>query len=152
MPLEDQLGYFFFDKSHLRQALTHSSYGLEDPNPDPKQAQLPDQSAYGLLGSAVLDAVLTELLIRSGHTAQQAIVARKVELKQIEKLAELSQTVGAGYVLKLGHRAKQQQAYDNPMILAETLEAVVGAVYFDGGFSAARRVVQKLFRAEFDLD
>lgn len=150
MPLEDQLGYFFFNKSHLRCALTHHSYLLEAGNQGQTAESPADQAAYSILGSAILDAVLTELLIRSGQTTQPEIVMQKVALKQIEKLAELSQTVGAGYVLKLGQAAKQHKVYDDPITLAETLEAVIGAVYFDGGFSAARRVVQKLFRNEFE--
>jgi ribonuclease-3 len=143
MQLEDKLGYFFFDKQLLKRSLTSRAYALEQMPP------CEDQEAYSLLGSAVLDTVLTELLIRQGHLSQQAIVAHKLELKQIEHLARLSEQVGVGYVLKLSQAEKEQQAYDDPLVLAEGLEAVIGGVYFDGGFGAARRVVHQLFQHVF---
>lgn len=141
MTLEEQLGYFFFDKSHLKRALTRRTYALEAEN----QAG-DDQDAYVLLGGAVLDAVLTELLIREGHTTQGAIVGKKLDLKQIERLAGISDRLGVGFVVKLGKAEKERRAYEDPILLTETLEAVFGAIYFDGGFSAARRVIARLFQ------
>lgn len=139
MTLEDSLGYFFFDKHHLRRSLTRRAYALEQPQP------CDDQEAYSLLGGAVLDAVLTELLIRAGQATQAAIVMQKLELKQVGNLAQISHKVGVGYVVKLGQVEKTQKLYDDPLILAESLEAIIGGIYFDGGYSAARRVIQRLF-------
>jgi len=141
MQLEEKLGYFFFDKQILRRSLTSAAYASEQSGED--------QQAYSLLGSAVLDAVLTELLIRQGHSTQQAIVAHKLELKQIENLARISQEIGVGFVLKLSQAEKEQQAYDDAIVLAEGLEAVIGGIYFDGGFAAARRTVHRLFKEVF---
>lgn len=146
MQLEEKLGYFFFDKQLLQRSLTSRAYALEQT---PLKA---DQEAYSLLGGAILDTVLTELLIRQGHVSQQAIVSCKLELKQIENLARLSEAVGVGYVLKLSQAEKEQRAYDNPLVLAAALEAVIGGVYFDGGFGTARRVVHHLFREVFPAE
>ncbi len=146
MSVEEHLGYYFFDKRLLNCALTRPAYAIEYSQPN----QLcEDQEAYSLIGSALLDAVLTELLIRSGHRTQAAIVTRKIDLKQIEHLAKISQDLGIGFALKLGAEEKQQQAYNQPAVLAETLEAVIGSIYFDGGFSAARQVIQRLFKHAF---
>jgi ribonuclease-3 len=143
MRLEEQLGYFFFDKQLLKRSLTTPAYALE-------QLQLPDdQQAFSVLGSAVLDTVLTELLIRQGHNSQRAIVTQKLVLKQIENLARISQTMGIGYVLNLSQAEKERQAYDDPIVLVEGLEAVIGGIYFDGGFAAARRSIQRLFQDVF---
>jgi ribonuclease III len=142
MTLEEKLGYFFFDKRQLARALTRKAYAVENPPSE-------DQEAYGLLGGAVLDTVLTELLIRAGYTTQQAIVSQKLALKQMENLAKISETVGIGYVVKLGAQEKEQRAYERPEVLVETLEAAIAAIYFDGGFSAARRTIQGLFKDVF---
>lgn len=139
MTIEEKLGYFFFDKQLLKRALTSRKYALEQGQPGD------DQEAYSLLGEAVLDTVLTELLIRAGHSTQQAIVTQKLTLKQIENLARISQEVGVGFMVKLSQDEKQRQAYNDPLVLTETLEAVLGAVYFDGGYGAARRAVCHLF-------
>ncbi|MDX2242614.1 MAG: hypothetical protein NW224_18150 [Leptolyngbyaceae cyanobacterium bins.302] len=143
MTLEDHLDYFFFDKQLLKRSLTSPAYALEQLQP------CEDQQAYSLLGSAVLDTVLTELLIRQGHFSQQAIVTQKLALKQIENLARIGQAVGVGFMVKLSQAEKERRAYDDPMVLAETLEAVIGGIYFDGGFAAARRTVEHLFKDVF---
>jgi ribonuclease-3 len=122
--------------------LTRPAYALE-------QAQIgqtcEDQEAFSLLGSAVLDAVLTELLIRAGYTTQQDIVTQKIDLKQVETLAQISQAIGLGEGINLG-AAEKQQGTGQLDSLAETLEAVIGGIYFDGGFSAARQTIQNLYK------
>lgn len=143
MTLEENLGYFFFDKQLLKRSLASSAYTLEQHHSDESQ------TAYSLLGSAILDAVLTELLIRQGHTTQQELVTQKLALKQIENLADISHALGIGYVVKLSQAEKQRHAYDDPIVLAETLEAVIGGIYFDGGFGAARRAIHHLFKEVF---
>ncbi|GAB4324108.1 MAG: hypothetical protein OHK0047_08370 [Leptolyngbyaceae cyanobacterium] len=142
MTIEATLDYFFFDKRFLNRALTRKGYALEQQN----YQVCEDQDALVLLGGAVLDAVLTEVLIRAGYETQQEIVLRKLELKQVENLARISQKIGLGYGLRMSTAEKLQQAYCQPEILAETLEAIVGSIYLDGGFSAARQVIQRLFQ------
>ena len=93
-----------------------------------------------------MSTVLTELLIRSGYSIETEIVAKKSQLEQEETLAELSQGIGAGYLVKLGLEEKQQQAYNDPTLLAQTLLAILGGIYFDGGFSAARETIRRLFQ------
>lgn len=143
MTVEAQLDYFFFDKQLLKRSLTTAAYALE------QLQATEDQQALSLLGSTVLDTVLTELLIRQGHDSQQAIVTQKLMLKQIENLARISQAMGLGYGLKLSRAEKERQAYDDPVVLVEGLEAVIGGIYFDGGFPAARRCIQRLFQDVF---
>ncbi|MDX2228430.1 MAG: hypothetical protein NW220_02240 [Leptolyngbyaceae cyanobacterium bins.349] len=146
MVLEEQLGYFFFDKQLLKRSLTSAAYAQEQASPTE------NQEAYSLLGSAILDTVLTELLIRQGHGTQSAIVSHKLELKQIENLARISQDVGIGYVIKLSQAEKDQRAYDNPLVLAAALEAVIAGIYLDGGFAAARRAIHHLFKDVFPAE
>lgn len=149
MTLEEKLGYFFFDKRILARALTRKAYALEQKQ---KNQPCEDQEVYRTLGDAVLKTVLTEFLIRSGCTTRQEITVKKIELEREENLARISLNLGIGYVLKLGVGEKQQRAYEQPYVLAETLEAVIGGIYFDGGYSAARQTIRRLFQDVFPGD
>lgn len=149
MTLEEKLGYFFFDKRILARALTRKAYALEQRQ---KNVAYEDQEVYRTLGDAVLKTVLTELLIRAGCTTRGEITVKKIELEREENLARISQELGIGYVLKLGIGEKQQRADEQPYVLAETLEAVIGGIYFDGGFSAARETIRRLFKEVFPGD
>ena len=140
MSLEEKLGYFFFDKRILARSLTRKAYAMEQPQP------CADQEAYSLLGSALIDTVLTEWLIRSGCDSQPEIVFRKIELKQVENLARIGHELEMEYLIKRGTVEKQQNDYEH--LLAETVEAAIAGVYFDGGYSAARQTIQRLFKLE----
>ncbi len=140
MSLEEKLGYFFFDKRILARSLTRKAYALEQPQ------LCADQQVYSLLGSALIDTVLTEWLVRSGCDSQPEIVFRKIELKQIENLAQIGQELEMDYLIKRGTGEKQQNNSDQ--LLAETVEAAIAGVYLDGGYSAARQTIQRIFKLE----
>ena len=140
MSLEEKLGYFFFDKRILARSLTRKAYAMEQPQP------CADQEAYSLLGSALIDAIVTEWLIRGGCDSQQDIVFRKIELKQVENLARIGRELEMEYLIKRGLMEKQQNDYEH--LLAETVEAAIAGIYFDGGYSAARQTIQRLFKLE----
>jgi len=146
MNLEEKLGYFFFDKRILQRALTRPSYAIE-------QAEIgqtgEDQSAYEVMGYALLTTVLTELLIRYGYENGEALITYQQQLMRESVLANLSQSMGIGYVLKFGESEKGSQVYDRPEVLAAGLAAVIGGIYFDGGYSQTRQVVQRLFASAF---
>jgi ribonuclease-3 len=146
MNLEEKLGYFFFDKRLLKRALTRPAFALEQQQPG--QA-CEDQEPYVVLGDAVLSTVLTELLIRAGYTTQNDLIAKKAELESQTNLASISEAIGVSYVLKLGSDEKQQRAYEQPAVLAEGLQALMGGVYLDGGFRAARECIYRLFQESF---
>jgi ribonuclease-3 len=142
MSLEEKLGYFFFDKRILARSLTRKAYALEQPQ------LCADQEAYSLLGNALIDTVLTEWLIRSGCDSQPEIVVRKIELTQVENLARMGQELEMEYLIKRGAGEKQQNVYQQPDVLAETVEAAIAGIYFDGGYSAARQTIQRLFKLD----
>ncbi len=146
MNLEEKLGYFFFDKRLLKRALTRPAFALEQQ----RLGQVcEDQDTYVVLGDAVLKTVLTELLIRSGCTNKSDLTAKKTELESPTNLAKISEDIGASYVLKLGSEEKQQRAYEQSSVLAEGLQAVIGGIYLDGGFRAARECIYRLFKDSF---
>ena len=142
MTLEAAIGYFFFDKSLLRRALTRSAYALEHP-----QEAHQHQAAYAVLGSYLLRTVLTELWIRAGHETEADLTMQRLawEFDREAHILSINEKTGLSYVIKFGQDEKQRRAYNDPQVLMECLEAVLGAIYFDGGFSAARKAIQKLF-------
>ena len=142
MTLEENLGYVFKNKSLFDRALTRKAYALEQYQ---QNNECEDQEIYRTLGDAVLKAVLIDLLIKSGCSTRGEITSRKKSLEREERLAEISKRLEIGSVLKLGKGEEKQNAQEEPYVLAETFEAVIGAVYLDGGFEATKRTIEKLF-------
>ncbi|HIK16251.1 MAG TPA: hypothetical protein IGS53_13340 [Leptolyngbyaceae cyanobacterium M33_DOE_097] len=148
MTLEEHLGYFFFDKQLLRQALTTPAYALEQQQQGQTCA---DQQSYALLGAALFTTVLSELLIRMGYDTQESITEARKPLETEATLAKIAEDIGVSYVMKLDTTAKQNRD-PNSALLAATLTALVGAIYFDGGFRETREVIRRLYRAAFPED
>jgi ribonuclease-3 len=142
MTIEEALGYTFSNKSLLERALIRKAYALEQKQ---QNLECDDQEIYRTLGDAVLKTVLIDLLIKSGVNSRGEITSRKKSLEREEGLAEVSKLIGIGPVLKLGKGEEKQKAGEEPYVLAETFEAVIGAIYLDGGFEACRETIVKLF-------
>jgi len=142
MTLEENLGYKFKNKSLLDRALTRKAYALEQHQ---QNKECKDQEIYRTLGDAVLKTVLIDLLIKSGCSTRGDITSRKKSLEREEGLAQISKRLGVGSFLKQGKGEKKQNAQEEPYVLAETFEALIGAIYLDGGFEASRKTIEKLF-------
>jgi ribonuclease-3 len=142
MNIEEKLGYTFKDKYFINRALTRKAYALEQKQ---QNIECEDQEIYRTLGDAVLKTILIDLLIKSGINTRGEITNRKKSLEREEGLADISRRLGLGAVLKLGKGEEKQRADEEPYVLAETFEAVIGAVYLDGGFEACRETIEKLF-------
>jgi ribonuclease-3 len=142
MAIEENLGYTFKDKYFLNRALTRKAFALEQKQ---QNIECDDQEIYRTLGDAVLKTVLIDLLIKSGVNSRGEITNRKKSLERQEGLAKISDRLGLGSYLKLGNGETKQRADKEPYVLAETFEAVIGAIYLDGGFDAARKIIEKLF-------
>ncbi|CAG1004622.1 MAG: Ribonuclease 3 [Candidatus Methanoperedens nitroreducens] len=142
MTIEDNLGYKFKDKYFINRALTRKAYALEQKQ---QNIECEDQEIYRTLGDAVLKTVLIDLLIKSGVNSRGEITSRKRSLEREEGLAEISKKLGVGACLKLGKGEGKQKADEEPYVLAETFEAVIGAIYLDGGFLACKGIIEKLF-------
>ncbi|HEY9697925.1 MAG TPA: ribonuclease III domain-containing protein [Trichocoleus sp.] len=146
MTIEKNLGYFFFDKDLLKRALTTTEYAVEQQN---NGQFCEDQDVYIGLGDRLIQTVVTELLIRYGYTSSSEITHWLHELVTLENLAQISRTQEIDIFIKLSTSEKQQKFYDKPEVLAATLQAIVGAIYFDGGFRAAAEVIKLLFQSAF---
>ncbi|HXD96904.1 MAG TPA: ribonuclease III domain-containing protein [Candidatus Acidoferrum sp.] len=122
----------------LIRALTHASYAAERPPAEP-------QDPLAFLGDAALSLVVAEHLVRAEPTASVGrLTPRRAALVADEALARWAATLDLGPLLRLGRGAEQTGGRATPSILATTLEALLGALYLDGGLPAVRALVGRL--------
>lgn len=139
--LEGRLGYQFHERTWLIQALRHSSYTHEFPQAGPSNERLE------FLGDAVLNLVISDALVRLYPHAPEGDLSRlRASLVNAGHLAKLAKHLQLGACLRLGRGEEQQAGRRKPSVLADALEAIIGATYLDGGFGAAREVVLALFQ------
>jgi ribonuclease-3 len=132
--LQSRLGYPFQQPRLLRQALTHRSYGA------------PHNERLEFLGDAVLNCVIASLLFERFPGLPEGHLSRlRAGLVNQDSLSELAQALELGTHLQLGEGELKSGGFRRPSILADALEAILGAVYLDGGFDAAAALVRRLF-------
>ena len=133
--LQAQLGHAFSDVALLRQALTHRSFGQ------------PHNERLEFLGDAILNCVVAALLYRTYADLDEGDLSRvRANLVRQQSLYEIAQGLGLSAELLLGEGERKSGGARRPSILADTLEAVFGAIYLDAGFEAAERVIGALYR------
>lgn len=142
--LENNIGYIFVNKKLIYRALTTKAYALEwiQQNPDSDEL-MEHQKVLCTLGDAVLKLILVDRLVEEGSTTPEKITSKKQEIEKRETLGYLSKNLELGSFLRLGAGEKKQKINKQKNTLAETLEAVIAAIYLDVGFEAAKRIVMK---------
>jgi len=141
--LERRIGHRFVDRALLAAALTHRSFANES-----RAASIPDNERLEFLGDAVLDLVIGHRLYEIHHAADEGELSRlRSELVSSPSLARLARELGLGDCLRLGRGEARSGGRDKESLLADTLEAVVGAVFIDAGYAAAATVTTKIFAA-----
>lgn len=138
--LEERLGHVFADRALLRTALTHSSHasGAGEQN-----------ETLEFLGDSVVGLVVAEMLVRAWPAADEGrLTRRRAALVNAESLAGKAASLGLGALLVLGRGEEKTRGREKRSILSGAFEAVVGAIFLDGGFAAARAVVGALFDAD----
>lgn len=139
LDLQDSIQHRFSQVKLLQEALTHSSYANEAGKPGM------DNERLEFLGDAVLElAVSQELYKRFPLVGEGDLTAMRAALVREASLAEMARKVGLSEHMLLGRGEESQGGRQRPSLLADGLEALVGAVYLDGGFEAARMVVDVL--------
>ena len=138
---EARLGYRFRDRRLLEMALTHKSYLNENPSPTRE-----DNERLEFLGDAVLNLTIGHLLMEGLPLRAEGELSRSRALVVNEAgLALVAETLALGDWLFLGKGEEQTGGRHKPSLLADACEAVVAAIYLDGGFDASFRVVRQLF-------
>jgi ribonuclease III len=139
--LENRLAYRFRNPLLLQEALRHSSFVNEQPDPG-----LRSNERMEFLGDAVLNLVIGHLLMeRYPHLLEGELSRTRATLVNESGLAKIGRRLGLGDHLQLGRGERQTHGRKKKSILADALEAIVAAVYLDGGFDDARRIVDTLF-------
>ncbi len=143
--LEERLGYRFTDAGLLQTALTHSSYVREQPRAGQSNERLE------FLGDAFFDAIIGEELYRLFPKKEEGFLSRvRATIVCEPSLAEQAEHLDLGSFLLMGNGEDRNGGRKRPSILADALEAVMGAIYLDGGFDAVSRTVLRLFRSVID--
>jgi ribonuclease-3 len=144
MTLETGLGHTFADRSLLRLALTHRSVSADDPARN-------DNERLEFLGDAVLQLVITDHLYdRYPHLAEGQMAKVRAAVVSKPALAEIARTLDLGRHVELAPGEERTGGRSKDSILANALEAILGAVYLDGGLEAAATVISGLWDAKVE--
>jgi ribonuclease-3 len=144
--LEENLGYYFKDKTVLIEALTHRSFYHE--NPDKADGY---NERLEFLGDSVLGFVVVEYLFLSDKRLTEAVMAKtKSYLVKESVLSEIAYAISLGECLRLGKGEDATGGRTKKSLLADAVEAVLGAVYLDGGYEKARALILRLFNEKIE--
>jgi ribonuclease-3 len=137
--IQEIIGYRFGSEELLDRALTHRS------------AVGPNNERLEFLGDSVLGLLIAEELFRRFPGCDEGSLTRcRARLVRQETLATVARKIGLGGLVVLGEGAARSGGADRSSILADVMEAVIGAVYIDGGLVSAGTVVEKLLREEWE--
>jgi ribonuclease-3 len=140
--LESRIGYRFKDRGLLEHALTHKSKAHEDPS-----GGVADNESLEFLGDAVLGLVVAEALFRSFPRYSEGQKSKiKANLVSTTSLAELAEQMGLGDHMILGRGEEKTGGRRKQALLADTCEALIAAIYLDGGLEPARAFLMREFQ------
>jgi ribonuclease-3 len=132
--LEERLGYTFAQRILLEQAVTHRSHGAVH------------NERLEFLGDAVLNCAIAHLLFAKYARLDEGDLSRlRANLVKQQSLADIAEKLVLSDFLRLGEGEMKSGGFRRPSILADTMEAIFGAIFVDSGFDAARQVIGKLF-------
>ncbi|MDR2219704.1 MAG: ribonuclease III [Methylobacillus sp.] len=132
--LTRNLGHEFRQVSLLTQALTHRSHGASN------------NERLEFLGDGVLNCVVAHLLYQRFPALPEGDLSRlRAHLVREATLSEVATQLSLGEHMRLGDGEMKSGGWKRPSMLADTLEALFGAIFLDGGFAAAQTVIEKLY-------
>ena len=139
--LEKKIGYTFKDTELLILSFCHSSYANEQID-----LSLGDNERLEFLGDAVLDLAISHILMLRFKDATEGDLSKfRATVVDEAGLYEVALRLGLGEYLLLGKGEEQSQGREKPSILADTTEALIGAIYLDAGFDMAMEIIKGLF-------
>lgn len=135
--IEERLQFTFTDKAWLERALTHRSVHARGAKNDYERLEF--------LGDAVFDLAVAHLLLDRHPEAREGELSKmRAALVNTTSLAEIARELGLGKFIRLSRGELASGGADRPSILADVLEAVLGALYREGGYDVARQCVERL--------
>lgn len=148
--LENQLGYKFQNLALLERAVTHRSWAYEHL-PDGEEERVREQQNESLefVGDSVLGlAIAEQLYLRHPNSSEGDLTLMKHHLVSTETLARLAQNLNLGDYIRIGRGEEKTGGRRKQALLADALEAVIAAVFFDSGYISARAFVVRLYAEE----
>jgi len=137
--IEEQLGYRFSDISLLETALTHRSHAHERSQQSPANYE-----RLEFLGDALLGFLVSERLYQGDAQASEGVLTRRRQsVVRASTLAKASRRLGLGEAIRLGRGEERTGGREKPSLMSDLFEAVLGAIYLDGGIRPARSFVAR---------
>ncbi len=145
--IETIIGYHFFERQHLIRALTHPAYANELIQ---KNRICLTQEAYSTLGDAVLKTGLILFLMEKGLQEKGVITRTKEQLEDNHSLAKIGRRMKIKRFIRLGRGEKDLWQSGEETILADTMEAIIGAIFLDSdaGLGVVRQCIGTWFEPE----
>ena len=138
--LEEKIGYTFRDPTLLENALTHSSYANEH-----REKGMPSNERLEFLGDSILGLVTADYLYHKHPDLPEGDLTRmRAALVCESSLVEVAKSLDLGSYLKLGKGEESGGGRHRPSIQADAVEAMLAAVYLDGGIGQARKLIHTL--------
>lgn len=143
--LEEKLGYTFRNKALLQEALTHSSWANEN-----KRSGITCNERLEFLGDSILGFIVAEFLYRNEPLMPEGQMTRlRAELVCERSLEGASNELEIGAQLRLGRGEEQGGGRKRPSILADAFEAIIAAIFLDGGIEPAKSMVGRLILSQY---
>ena len=133
--LQDRIGYRFRDPSLLERALTHSSYANECK----QKTECNERMEF--LGDAVLSIIVADHIFHKFHLAEGDLTKIRASLVCEKSLFEFARKIDLGSELLLGHGEEQTGGRERPSVVSDAFEALIAAIYLDGGLEKAVQFV-----------
>ena len=148
--LENLIGHNFTDNRLLERALTHRSWAYENlPDGDEGAIREAENESMEFLGDSVLGLVIAEELFRSNPRKSEGdLTLMKHHLVSTSTLARVAATLSLGDYVRFGKGEEKTGGRKKQALLANSIEALIAAVFLDGGYSAARVLITRIFRDE----
>ena len=142
--LEERLGYVFRDKNLLLQALTHKSYANEN-----RLGGIGHNERLEFLGDTVLDFLISDYIMRLCPESPEGELSRlRAVIVSESSLARAAKVIDLGVYLLLGRGEEQTGGREKSSLLANAYEAIIAAIYLDGGIDEAYRMIKAGFEEE----
>ena len=149
--LEQIIGYQFQDPMLLERAVTHRSWAYEKiPFGDEGEIRQLQNESLEFIGDSVLGLVVAEhLYLRHPDASEGDLTLMKHHLVSTETLANAAQKLDIGKFLRVGRGEEKTGGRRKQALLADTLEAIIAAIFFDTGYIPARAFINRIFAEEF---
>lgn len=144
MSIESKIGYSFVNKSLLERALTHSSYSNEN------RTHPESNERMEFLGDAVLSLIVSNHIFKRYHLDEGDLTKIRAALVCEKSLYKFACRIDLGSELMLGRGEEQMGGRDRPSVVSDAFEALIAAIYLDGGMDSAEKFVLSFITTELD--